>query len=153
MATFRFTSSPVWTFRTKNFTIALRVERDRRYRYDGDDPEGETQAMIDAGDLVAFNSYLTVEYDGEVIGCDSLYGSVYQADQVPDFWRDHRGADPMNRNSSIMRAKRGENVAICHYFPGMVMQAVHDARGRLQEARKEAEDTLARLPKVRESAL
>jgi hypothetical protein len=34
----------------------------------------------------------------------------------------------MNRNCSIMRAARGGNVCICHYFPGMVAEAINAAR-------------------------
>ena len=47
------------------------------------------------------------------------------------FWTDHRDSDPMNRNCSIMRAARGGNVVICHYFPDMVRTAVDEARKAL----------------------
>ena len=44
----------------------------------------------------------------------------------------------MNRNCTIMRAARGGNVCIGHYFPSMVHEAISEAR-----------KTLASTPKLR----
>ena len=144
MANFRFPTGPVWSLKTKRFRVSLYVERIHRYKYDGDDEGGETQEAIDNGDLVAFSSHVVVELDGEEIARDSLYGSVYQSENVPDFWQDHRSADPMNRNCTIYRAKHGENSCIGHYFPDMVKTAISEARDYLR--------TLRPVPYVRESA-
>jgi hypothetical protein len=43
----------------------------------------------------------------------------------------HRGPDPMNRNTSLI----GDGVTICHYFPGMVREAIKEARATLTSAR------------------
>lgn len=129
----------VWQFRTDRLTVRLEIERDRRYQYDGDDEDGETQAKIDSGEYVAFDSRVVVELeDGTEIGSDSLGGSVYSADDYSDFWRAHRDKDAMNRNCSAMRAARGANVVICHYFPDMVQQAIDEARKLLPLARRAA---------------
>jgi hypothetical protein len=143
--THRGTFGTVWSYRTKRFTVSLKLERDYRYKYDGDDEDGETQAKLDSGEYVAFDSAVTVELDGEEIGFDSLHGSVYGADTVAEFYTAHRDPDVMNRNCSIMRAAMGDNVVICHYFPGMVLQAISAAREELR-SRRDA------IPYIRENA-
>lgn len=104
------------------------LEQEHGYRYDGDDPDGETQAKLDSGEYVAFNSCVMVLLDGDVIAQDWLCGSVYDADNVNEFWTSHRDPDPGNRNCTLMRAYRGGNVSICHYFPDMIRSAVKEAR-------------------------
>jgi hypothetical protein len=131
----------VWSFNTSRFAVSLQVEIDYDYQYDGDDEDGETQAALDSGEYVAFDSRVVVELDGIEIASDSLGGSVYAADSMDEFWTAHRGADPMNRNCSIMRAERGANVVICHYFPDMVREAVRSAC-----------DYLRSIPAMREAA-
>jgi hypothetical protein len=129
----------VWTFRTARFSIVLQIEQDYGYQYDGDDPEGETQAKLDSGEYVAFDSRVRVFFHSDrgpiEVGSDSLGGSVYAAGEVPEFWTAHRDPNPMNRNCSIMRANHpaGPMVAICHYFPDMVKQAIAEARATLAE--------------------
>ena len=120
----------VWTFRTARFAIEFAIAYDHGYQYDGDDQDGETQANLDAGEYVAFDSRVSVLLDGVEIGSDSLGGSVYAADEVDEFWTAHRDPDAMNRNCSIMRAAHpaGPMVSICHYFPDMVRQAIAEAR-------------------------
>lgn len=121
-------SRAVWSFTTSRFTVALYVERDRNYIYDGDDEDGSYQEKIDSGEIVAFDSRVVVTLDGEEIASNWLCGSTYGADEVDQFWTAHRDADPMNRNSSVMREARGHNVVICHYFPDMVRETISAAR-------------------------
>lgn len=123
----------VWTFRTERFAVSLMIIPDHAYRYDGDDEDGETQAKLDSGEYVAFDSVVTVTLDGQEVATDSLGGSVYGADEVAEFWTAHRDRDPMNRNCSAyrnaMRAKTGHECCISnHYFPDMVRQAIAEAR-------------------------
>lgn len=138
-ANFRFPSAPVWSFKTRRFLVSLTVSRIRGYQYDGDD-DGETQALLDSGEYVAFESVVRVELDGEEIAADYLGGSVYDADRVPEFWQAHRDADPNNRNTLAMRER---NTSIGHYFPDMVRNAIADARGLLIQRKRS-------LPYVRE---
>ena len=128
----------VWTFSTARFTVALEIEQHYGYQYDGDDENGETQAKLDSGEYVAFDSSVVVYLDGREIGRDSLGESVYGANEVSEFWTAHRDADVMNRNSS---ARPGVPVCIGHYFPEMVSQAIAEAR-----------DTLAAAPVMRIAA-
>ena len=62
---------------------------------------------------------------------DGLGGCAYKT--VREFYTSHRDADPMNQDCSAMRAARGSNVAICHYFPDMVSEAIADARRNLAD--------------------
>lgn len=127
-------SGTVWVHATRRFRVRLEIEPDRSYCYDGDDENGETQAALDSGEYVAFDSALIVELDGQEIARDTLCGSVYGADNFAEFWTAHRDADPMNRNCSIMRAARG-NCSIGHYFPDMVRQAISEARQHVAHIR------------------
>lgn len=141
-----------WKFQTRNFRIEFETFADSNYRYDGDDENGETQAALDSGEFVAFDSRVSVYFRGddeeEPIGVDHLGGSVYAADSISDFWTEHRSADPMNRNCSIMRDSHpaGPRVSICHYFPDMVRQAIREAREEMLSRKAAA----ARLPYIRE---
>ncbi len=122
-------SRAVWQFTTARFRVALYLERDANYTYDGDDPDGETQEKLDSGEFVAFNSDVIVYLDGNEIARDSLSGSVYDSDRVAEFYTDHRGPDPLNRNCSV----RGDNVCIGHYFPDMVREAISQARDYVEQ--------------------
>lgn len=125
----------VWSFETEKLEIILKLDRDHGYKYDGDDEDGETKAKLDSGEYVAFNSHVIVLLDGEEIGSDSLYGSVYENGKASEFWTAHRDPDHMNRNCSLMRAAHpaGPNVSICHYFPDMVRNATQMAREYLRK--------------------
>lgn len=138
--TFRFPSAPVWSFKTRRFVVSLTVSRIRGYQYDGEDSDGETQAKLDSGEYVAFESVVRVELDGEEIAADYLYGSVYAHDDVPAFWQAHR-TDSAEYRNTLANAARG--VCIGHYFPDMVRNAIADARGKVIADR-------ARLPVMRE---
>lgn len=134
-----------WTFNTARFRVEFSIERERGVIYDGTDDDGEIQSKLDSGEYVAFDSAVKVYLDGDCIGEDYLGNSIYTDGQESEFWTAHRDSDPMNRNCSIMRRSRGENVAICHYFPGMVQQAIDDARDTINRRKAEC----AALPRLR----
>ena len=122
-----------WAFRTARFQITLTIYEDHGYRYDGDDPDGETQTKLDSGEYVAFDSVVRVYMDGVEISSNSLSGSIYASNDVRSFWTAHRDSNPMNRNCSIMRAACGCSF-ISHYFPDMVREAIDDARRFVRRA-------------------
>lgn len=126
---FRFPTAAAWSFNAGRFNVSLFVERARNYVYDGDDEGGETQAALDSGALVAFDSNVVVTLDGDEIGSDMLCGSVYAADSVPEFWTAHRDPDDSNRNTLENKAR---NVVIGHYFPDMVANAIEMARDTIR---------------------
>lgn len=122
----------VWSFELGRVRVALHIEQEPNYEYDGDDPKGETQAAIDGGDMFAFRSVVTVEVDGEELGSDHLGGSVYYVDRVAEFWTAHRTSSPEYRNTL---AQKAQGRCIGHYFPGMVSEAISQARAELEARR------------------
>lgn len=134
MARTHSTFGVVWRFRTKRLEVALTLTRVQGYRYDGDDEGGHIQALLDSGDMVAFDALVSVTLlnNGLELSWDSLGGNVYMASDVTDFHTAHRDGNPMNRNCSIRREIRGDNSVICHYFPDMVRQACREARDELR---------------------
>lgn len=129
-------SIEVWSFRTPRFVVALSLEYERGYQYDGEDPDGETQAKLDSGEYVAFDSVVSVALDGTIISQDWLSGSVYSDGSEREFWQGHRDPNPAHRNCAANECRVG------HYFPGMVREAI-----------KEARRVLASAPRLRASAL
>lgn len=120
----------VWKFETARFGVFLRLERDYGYSYDGDDENGEIQAKLKSGEYVAFDSTVTVEFDGEVIAENHLGGSVYAADDVAEFYTAHRDSPAEYRNTLEQKAA---GRVICHYFPSMVAEACQEAREILRK--------------------
>lgn len=131
----------VWSFETAKLRVSLVITPEYNYQYDGDDADGETQANIDSGEYIAFSSavFVAMKENGNVIASNYLGGSVYAANEVKEFWTAHRDPNAMNRNCSAMRAARGGNVSIGHYFPDMVREALAEARRALPHVRRVAE--------------
>lgn len=119
----------LWDFRTKHYHVACEAT------YDDDTDlswaDEETLEDIREGRLTVYGVRVVVRKAGIEIGEDSLWGCVYK--DIDDFVREHRNSDPLNRNSSIMRAAKGSNVVICHYFPDMVSEAIKQARQKLTQ--------------------
>jgi hypothetical protein len=119
----------VWQFETANFKIALEVTDCQ------DDPADSFEFPEDIegirnGSVAWFDARVSVYKNGHRVGVDHLGHCAYKT--VEEFYQGHRDRDPMNRNSSIMRATRGDDVVfICHYFPSMVAEAIADARKTL----------------------
>lgn len=122
-------SEIAWEFATQEFTVRLRVEDEDMDPADCFECEEHIEAVRN-GDVTWFYAVVEVLKNGKVIGSDSLGCCAYNS--VKEFISGHRDRDPMNRNCSIMRQSRGENVCIGYYFPDMVRQAIADARTTLQ---------------------
>ena len=128
----------MFRFETANFVIRATIQTD----YDVDisyDETDETRDKLESGEWQSFGTIVTVSHKGIELGQDSLWGSIYADPR--EFFTSHRDSDPLNRNCSIMRKAKGDNVSICHYFPDMIRGAIAQAR-----------NALATMPKVRESA-
>jgi hypothetical protein len=130
-------SKIVWTFDTERFRVVChfdKCEDDPRDKYG--DASDENIALIKTGQLLWFDATVSVwwkphDTSGKTklftcLGYDSLGQCDYWS--VADFIAAHRDSDPMNRNCTIMRKKRGRNLSICHYFPDMVREAIKMAR-------------------------
>jgi hypothetical protein len=126
----------MFRFETANFIVRATIEPDTDVDISYDETN-ETRDKLESGEWQAFGTVVTVTTrNGIELGQDSLWGSIYG--DPAEFFSDHRSADPMNRNCSVMRAARGNNVVIGHYFPDMIAEAIAAAR-----------KTLATMPKVR----
>ena len=120
-----------WTFETPHFLVTFEPEPEYLDPSDCFESKEDVE-RASSGNLHDWFCAVVKVYasrdDGFVyeIGSDSLGACSYAS--FDDFVASHRDRDPMNRNCSVMRAKRGEYVVICHYFPDMVRQAIADAR-------------------------
>lgn len=122
----------MYEFTIGRFTIAADIRLSDDFDLSWDD-DGETRANLESGLWEAFDTKVSVSCNGVEIASDWLCQSIYA--NPSEFFSDHRSADPMNRNCSIMRAANGDNVSICHYFPDMVRNAVNEARAWLANSR------------------
>lgn len=77
----------IWRCQTPNFYISLTLSESFE-AYDGDDENGEIQEAINSGELVTFDSKVSVEYDGVEIGTDYLGASVYKSGETLRFIKD-----------------------------------------------------------------
>lgn len=119
----------IWRFDTARYRVDLDVtpcEEDPRDNFEFE----EDIEAIESGRVAYFDARCVVyRYDGHdpvKVGADYLGGCAYES--VHDFIAGHRDKNPMNRNCSVMLAARGSNVRICNYFPGMVSEAIEEAR-------------------------
>lgn len=120
----------LWTFDTPNFRVALEVAPEDTDPADSFELD-EDIAFAREGGSAWFCASVAVYYGADEedlieVGRDVLGGCSYRS--FEEFYTSHRDRNPMNRNCSIMRAKLGQNVSICHYFPDMVREAVNEAR-------------------------
>lgn len=138
-----------WSFETDQFFVGFYAEPECLDPADSFQFEEDIEAVRN-GSVEWFAASVRVfvkrdsdePRDWQEVGADHLGGCAYNS--VREFFVSHRDADPMNRNCTIMRRKHegkddpDAKVSICHYFPGMVREAISDARA-----------TLCRMPKVR----
>ena len=118
----------VWTFQTARYRVELQIMPEDTDPADSFDFQEDIDAVRN-GEVDWFAARVVVFKDGYEIGSDSLGANAYK--NVREFYTEHRDPDPMNRNCSIMRASRGQNVSIGHYFPSMVSEAIKEARRTL----------------------
>lgn len=120
----------VWKFALGRVSVELEISQDYGYQYDGDDENGETQAALDSGEFVAFDSIVRCYVDNLECGVDTLGGSVYEFGRESEFWQAHRTSEPEYRNTL---AQKELGRVIGHYFPDMVREAIRQARETVAE--------------------
>ena len=124
----------VWTFSTARFTVALEIMPEDMDPADSFQFDDDIEA-VRSGEVEWFQARVSVYCDGQRIAWDSLGGCAYKT--IQEFYTSHRDPDPMNRNCTIFRAVPGnERTSICHYFPGMVSEAISEARKYLCDVPK-----------------
>lgn len=116
----------IWRFNTARFSVLCEVTPCQ------DDPADtfgfdEDIEAVRNGEVEYFDARVrVVSAWGDELGSDYLGACAYKTTR--ELIEGHRTSDAMDRNCSIMRAARGDNVSICHYFPGMVAEAIAEAR-------------------------
>lgn len=114
----------VWTFKTAKYRVTLDLSPS-----DLNTLTSGQRRRIEAGRVAVFDATVSVRrHTGALVSRECLYDCEYATDDVPDFWKSHYKSDYTNRNCSLMRAERGDNVVIMHYFPDMVRMACREAR-------------------------
>jgi len=127
----------VWQFDTANLRIVCHVEPEDMDPADSFEFPEDIEA-VRSGAVEWFCAFVSVwwkddEGDCHYLAHDCLGGCAYSS--VREFITSHRDPDPLNRNSSIMRATCGQDMSICHYFPDMVAEATRQARDELRRVR------------------
>lgn len=131
-----------WSFEIAQFFVGFYAEPEDMDPADSFQFEDDIEA-VRSGAVEWFSAAVRVfikrdseePTDWQEVGRDHLGGCAYNS--IREFYTSHRDPDPMNRNCSVMRQARGP-INICHYFPGMVSEAITDAH-----------NTLSRIPKVK----
>lgn len=121
----------LWQFDTANFRVVCHAEQEDMDPADSFDDAADIAAIRD-GSVDWFCAMVSVWYGTDennltYLAHDVLGGCAYK--HAADFITGHRDSDPENRNTLAMKAS---NRAICHYFPGMVSQAISGARKAAQ---------------------
>lgn len=119
----------MYRFKTRNFEVVAYIEPEEMDPADSFEFEEDIEA-VRSGALDWFGVEVAVYKNGHKIGSDYLGGCAYK--DAREFFTSHRDPDDMNRNCEPMRKARGANVCIGHYFPGMVAEAIKDARRTLE---------------------
>jgi hypothetical protein len=124
-------SELIWSFETPNFTVRVDALPEEDWDLSWDET-GEARAGLETGRYVGFCARARVlDAEGNVLACDHLGNCIYLS--LGEFASGHRDRDPLNRNCSLMRQARGQNVVICHYFPDMVRIVCAEARATLRK--------------------
>lgn len=86
----------LWTAYTANFTVEWTTEGSFE-KYDGDDEDGSIEAGLESGELVMFDSRMTVfDNTGREIAAAHLGASVYKSGEVIQFIHDGYFKDMLN---------------------------------------------------------
>lgn len=116
----------MFRFETANFVVRAMVQEDSDVDCSFDET-GETQEKLASGEWQAFGTIVTVEHNGIVLGRSSLSGSIYAKPR--EFFIEHYG---------LAAKSRADGCNYGCYFPGMIQEAIEEAR-----------KALASMPKVR----
>lgn len=100
---------PIWTFKTKNFTVVCAVTDDTDLDLSWDD-EGTVKASLESGLFVGFVAKVSVYCKGMQVSTDYLGGCIYNSAQ--EF--------------------RDQNIGHRGYFGDMVREAISQARQNIR---------------------
>lgn len=110
----------LWQFRTARFCVTWDISPSSYPDLSWDDT-GEVREKLTSGEWVAFDSQMTVTFDGVEIGTDYLGESIYAN---PADFRDHFG---------IRVKSREHGCTYGSYFSDMVREAIREARAHFSK--------------------
>lgn len=119
----------IYRFETARFAVICRAEPE-------DCPPGDSFEFADdiafatSGEPAAwFCAIVDVrdKEDGLLLGRDVLGCCSYRS--FEEFVTSHRDSDAANRNTLALKAQKR---AVCHYFPDMIREALHNAREAIE---------------------
>src|SRR5215467_2426436 len=100
----------LWRFDTARLTVALFAEEEDMEPRDGFCDERDVAFASDGDPAHWFAATVVVfDEDGTELAADYLGGCSYNS--FGEFYSGHRDRNPLDRNCSLMRARRGQNVA------------------------------------------
>lgn len=117
----RTNETEMFRFKTANFVVRATITEDD----DADisfDETAETRDKLASGEWVVFVTHVTVAFRGAVIGEDYLGGSIYAHPR--EFFTEHYG---------LAAKSRADGCNYGSYFPGMVREAISEARKALAD--------------------
>jgi hypothetical protein len=120
----RNTETTIWQFETRNFRVVASISPDEDVDTSFDET-GETKEKIESGEWTAFQTAVRVYFRDSEISADYLGGSIYA--EPRDFFREHIG---------LAAKSRADGVNYGSYFPGMVREAIGEARKALADMPK-----------------
>jgi hypothetical protein len=110
----------MWQFHTKNFSVCATIDHDEDLDLSWDDT-GEVREKLETGEYEAFQTKVAVYYRGCEVSAEYLGGSIYA--NPHDFFTEHYG---------LTAKSRADNCNYGSYFPGMVREAIAEARKNLR---------------------
>ena len=124
--------STFYKFETKSFKVIAEALPEDAPLDDYMEPEllDEIASKLDGGGLVRFCAHVQVTHkpSGIVLGNDYLGDCIYSS--LDDFRRDGLGTAKLSRE---MTEESGTPTCICAYFPGMIREAIQEARGNFAD--------------------
>jgi len=121
----RNSETEMYRFETENFIITASIQPDSDVDLSFDET-GETRENLNSGLWESFGTIVRVmTRDGIELGCDSLWGSIYE--KPADFFTEHYG---------LAAKSRADGCNYGSYFTGMISEAIKDARKTLHSMPK-----------------
>ncbi len=117
----RNSETTIWQFETRNFRVVASISPDTDVDISFDETS-ETRDKLESGEWTAFETAVRVYFRDAEVAADYLGGSIYA--EPRDFFREHIG---------LAARSRADGRNYCCYFPGMVSQAISEARKALAD--------------------
>ena len=129
----------LWSFETARYTVAFFALEEDADPADLMDNNNEIERIRNSSNPAGWFCAAIGVYDehGKLIGSDYLGACSYGS--FREFYSDHRNSNQAHRNCSVqqwysrkdgrkLKSPRRTKYVVCHYFPGMVREAISEAK-------------------------